>query len=296
MGRIVVLDIGGTAIKSGLIEDGVLHQRRETPSDAHLGGPHIMETAARIIQSYAGYSRIGISTASQVDSVQGVIRYANSNIPNYTGIRVRQQLEAAFGVPVAVENDVNSAALGEALFGAGKQAENGDFLCLTYGTGIGGAIVMGGQIYKGATFSAGEVGHIITHAGERDADGGWQGQGFYEKYASTTALVRSVQAVDPTLDNGRKIFGRLDDPGVKAAVDRWIDEVIYGLASLVHTFNPSLVVVGGGIMREEYIIHSLRQRIAGYIMPSFGGLRIMPAELGNDAGLLGVGHLAAAIG
>lgn len=290
--KIVALDIGGTAIKSGLFVDGMLQEKKETPSDALLGGQHIMETAMRIIEGYNGYERIGISTASQVDSDRGVIRYANRNIPNYTGVRVRELLQERFCVPVAVENDVNSAAYGEAVFGAGRDANNGDFLCLTYGTGIGGAIVLGGRIFKGTAFSAGEFGHMITHADVPRKGESWRTQGFYENYASTNALVRMAQEVDPNMDNGKVIFSNLANDNIRAVVDNWIIEIIFGLASLVHIFNPSLIVMGGGIMKEMYIIESIQSHLQEYIMPSYADVQVVAAQLGNEAGLYGISRLA----
>ena len=139
--RAAALDIGGTSIKSGVwtgVEDKT-EEVRETPTNAGLGGSYVMEQAVKILEGYSGYDAIGISTAGQVDSERGVIRYANENIPGYTGMEIRRILEERFSVPVAVENDVNAAAVGEGIFGAGAKAN--DFLCLTYGTGVGRASV-----------------------------------------------------------------------------------------------------------------------------------------------------------
>jgi predicted NBD/HSP70 family sugar kinase len=284
--RIAALDIGATTIKSGVIENGVLSAKMETPSDAHLGGPYLVETAKKIISGYSNFGRIGISTAGQVDSEQGIIRYANPNIPDYTGMKVREIFQTAFNVPVAVENDVNAAALGEAIYGIGKTVENKNFLCLTYGTGIGGAIVIDGKLFKGAASSAGEFGHIITHAVKN---------GYYENYASTRALVKKVQEIMPELDNGKKIFKNIDKPPVKEIIDNWIDEVLYGLVGLIHVFNPSLVVLGGGIMKDEYVVKSIQEKIFDYIMSSFHDVVLAPAALGNNAGLFGAGYLASLI-
>ena len=119
----IVLDIGGTAIKSGLYENGTLSEIRETATEAAAGGAHVVNRAKDIIASYRGicaFDRIGISTAGQVNPAEGTIIYANENIPGYTGTRLKDILEQEFQVPVDVENDVNAAAIGEASFGAGK--------------------------------------------------------------------------------------------------------------------------------------------------------------------------------
>ena len=210
-------------------------------------------------------------------------------IPDYTGTQFQKILQERFHVPVAVENDVNSAALGEAIFGAGKGKDS--FLCLTYGTGVGGAIIENKQVYHGSSFSAGEFGAIITHAEEKLA-GTDPFDGCYERYASATALVKMVSAVDPSLTNGRQIFANLERPEIKAVVNKWIDEIVLGLATLIHIFNPSCVVLGGGIMVQPYILEQIHARIPQMVMSSFAHVQISSAELGNSAGLLGAYYLA----
>lgn len=287
--KILVFDIGGTSIKYGYCQDGVLAEVKEIPTEAKKGGRHIMDTLVSLIGAQDGYDAIGISTAGQVNAQEGYIIYANENIPAYAGIQIRRELEERFHVPVAVENDVNAAAMGEAIYGAGRAYP--DFLCLTYGTGVGGAIVRDRKIYHGSSFSAAEFGAIVTHAEEK-LTGSSFFDGCYERYASTTGLVQMAKAYDPSLDNGRKIFARLDDPKVRELLDRWVDEIMLGLSSLTHIFNPACIVLGGGIMVQPLILELIREKIHRYIMPSFAHVDIRPAELGNSAGLLGAFYLA----
>lgn len=288
MKKIAALDIGGTSIKSGMWDETGLTDVREQDTNAKNGGTYVMERAIEILHSYRGFDAIGISTAGQVDSEKGCIRYANENIPGYTGMQVRDILQAEFQVPVAVENDVNAAATGEAQFGAGKAYD--DFLCITYGTGVGGAIVMDKKVYSGSMFSAGEFGGILIHPEARVK--GQPFSGCYEKYASTTALVRMAQEYSEGLDNGRKIFSRLEEPAVRLIVDSWIDEIVYGLISVIHIFNPSCIVLGGGVMAQPYIVGQVRAKTLLEIMDSFRNVELKAAELGNRAGLLGAVHLA----
>lgn len=287
--KILVFDIGGTSIKYGYCINNTLQEINETPTNAKNGGRHIIDTIISLIKEQDGYDAIGISTAGQVNSEKGSIIYANSNIPGYTGMQIREELEALFHVPVAVENDVNSAALGEAIYGAGRSFQN--FLCLTYGTGVGGAIIQDKTVYHGSSFSAAEFGAIITHSEKRKGKEDFY-DGCYERYASTTALVKEVMEYDSSLDNGRKIFAHIDDPHVQRILDAWVDEIVMGLATLTHIFNPSCIIVGGGIMAQPLIIEKIHQKMNQYIMPSFAHVKIMPAELGNSAGLLGANHLA----
>ena len=288
--KILVFDIGGTSIKHGYCIDNTLGEVRETPTNAKLGGRHVVDTIISLIKEEDGYDAIGISTAGQVNAEEGSIIYANSNIPNYTGMQIRKELEELFHVPVAVENDVNSAALGEAISGAGRDFDN--FLCLTYGTGVGGAIIQDKAVYHGSSFSAAEFGAIVTHSDERKGKTDFY-DGCYERYASTTALVKRAMEYDPSLDNGRKIFARIDEPQVMDILDAWVDEIMMGLATLTHIFNPACIIVGGGIMVQPLVIEKIHEKMEQYIMPSFSHVKILPAELGNSAGLLGAHHLAA---
>ena len=113
--KILVFDIGGTAIKYGICTNGHLEETKEYPTEAFRGGTHILNTICRLSEQYLPFDAIGISTAGQVNPDEGSIIYANSNIPDYTGTQFKRILQKLFHVPVAVENDVNSAALGEAV-------------------------------------------------------------------------------------------------------------------------------------------------------------------------------------
>ena len=137
--KILAFDIGGTEIKCAFCDENFnLTEKKSIPTNAHEGGERIIERILEIIKSCSGIDRIGISTAGQVNSVKGEIIYATDSIPGYTGTKIKEIIESETGIPTAVENDVNSAAIGEAVFGAAKGCES--FVCLTYGTGIGGAV------------------------------------------------------------------------------------------------------------------------------------------------------------
>lgn len=287
--RIAAVDIGGTCIKSGLWVNGTLTDIRERDTEAAQGASHVMHRVLEILEGYRDFQAVGISTAGQVNTEKGTITYANDNIPGYTGTNIREIVETHFHVPAAVLNDVNSAALGEAYYGAGKGHE--DFLCLTYGTGVGGAIVMGGQVYVGCSYSAGEFGGIVTHPEDRHPEEDMF-SGCYERYASTRALVGLVQSRFPQLHNGREIFARLEDSEVRALVTQWIREITYGLISLTHIFNPSLIILGGGVMEQEYVIGEVRRMLQEQLIPSFRNVDIQPAALGNIAGMLGAARTA----
>lgn len=284
--KILTLDVGGTAIKSALMNNGVMESPRETPSEAKQGGPVLLGNIQKVIDACESYDAIGISTTGQVDSEQGSIIYANENVPNYTGMRLKDILEEKYHKPVFVENDVNAAAIGEAYYGAAVGQK--EFLCLTYGTGIGGAIIMDGKVYGGAKGVAGEMGHILVHPNGRECACGLKG--CYEQYASCTALVRSSYEANPDWGSGRIIFKEFyaGKPQAEKIINDWIDEIMLGLVTLVHIFNPSCIVLGGGIMNEQYIIDRVNKLLKERIMPSYRCVEVKHAKLGNNAGLYGM--------
>lgn len=285
--KIACVDIGGTYLKTGLLENGALTDVAETPTCAQKGAEALLDTVAALVRAMPGAQRVGISTAGEVDPATGTIRLSD-NLPGYTGMPVKARLEAALGLPVAVVNDVNAAALGEYAFGAARGVNN--FLMVSYGTGVGGAVVVNGALYTGAGGSAGEFGGMLTHPEALDAAD--RGAGSYERYASTAALVALARAVDPALDSGRAVFARLAEPAVAAVVEAWAREVAVGLVGLIHAFDPAAVVLGGGIFREQLLRRRVPELVAPLLKPSFAACRLVGAALGNNAGLLGAGWLA----
>lgn len=285
--RIAALDIGGTAIKSAIWDGADTTELKEWDTNASLGGKCLMDSVKKIIKTYENIDAIGISTAGQVDTSDGSICYANENIPGYTGTKVKDILAEEFGVPVFVENDVNAAAIGELACGGAKGMD--DFLCLTYGTGVGGAIVQNGEVFHGSTYAGASFGGIVVHPEEL---GKGELSGCYEKHASATALVKAAMTVDSSLDNGRKIFDAIEKPEVRAVVDNWIDEVVYGLVTLIHIFNPTDIILGGGILSRSYVINNIKMRVFKYVYPQARGVRLHQAKLGNRAGLIGAAYMA----
>ncbi len=290
--RILTFDIGGTNIKYALSnEKFILTDKHTVPTEAQKGGQELVLKIISIIEQYENIDRIGISTAGQVDSENGIVVYSTDNIPYYTGMMVKKIIENKTGIPTFVENDVNAFAMGEAKFGAGKGKS--DFLCLTYGTGIGGALYLDNKLYKGMGCSAGEFGHMITHAGGKQCTCG--GEGCYECYASTKALLDSVNKRNSTQLNSFEIFEKenFSKPEIRSVIDQWIDEMIIGLINIIYIFNPPLIVLGGGIMNEDYVIDLIDRKIYNLLMENFRDVNIVRSKLGSDAALLGVAAEAA---
>lgn len=290
--KVLAFDIGGTAVKIGIInEKGEILESREVPTLAKEGGEALLKRILNIIGEYENIDRIGISTAGQVDVEKGRIIFASDNLPGWTGMEIKSRVEETYRIPTAVENDVNSAAIGEVYYGAAIGEKS--FLCLSYGTGIGGAILVNGEIYRGAFGSAGEFGHTITHVAGKDCSCG--GKGCYEAYASTSALVRNVkQELGLEEMDGKEIFKLLDqgNQNVKRILEDWLFEIIMGLVNFVHIFNPSLILLGGGIMMQSYIIEYIRSKLPEYLMPNYKQVKLVNAKLGNNAGILGAAYMA----
>lgn len=282
--RVVAIDIGGTAIKYGIYADSVIENTLEIETEAYKGGEHIFKKVCKIIDSFNDFEYIAISTAGQVNPKDGYIIFANENIPNYTGLQFKRRLEEIYKIPVFVENDVNAMALGEAKFGAGKKFQN--MLCLTYGTGIGGAIILNQELFYGANYSAGEFGSIVTHGDVKKREWGFF-DGCYEKYASVSALVKKAQEFDEKYKNGRIIFNDISKKEIENIINDWIDEVILGLVTIIHLFNPEIIILGGGIMEQEYVINRINTLIKNRIMPNYRKVIIKNAELSNTAGMYG---------
>lgn len=288
--KVLAIDIGGTAIKVCISdENGNIERYREFDTESEKGAKALVQKLIKIVEEYDDFSFIGISTAGQVNSNEGYIIYANDNLPGYTGTRLKDILEERFNIPVKVENDVNAAALGEKYFGAARKLD--DFLCITYGTGIGGAIIIDSKVFKGHNGIAAEFGHIITHPlGNRCS---CNNKGCYETYASTKALVEMAKHISPKYSNGRVIFQQFEksDYRICNLIDNWTFEVALGLVSLIHIFNPSTIVLGGGIMEQDTIVDMVDKKVKSMIMESFSDVKITKAQLGNKAGLLGAVYL-----
>lgn len=182
MTHYVAIDIGGTNIKYGLIDqEGQLVESHEMPTEAHQGGPHILQKTKDIVASYlekGPVAGVAISSAGMVDPDKGEIFYAGPQIPNYAGTQFKKEIETSFAIPCEIENDVNCAGLAEAVSGSGKGASV--TLCLTIGTGIGGCLIMDGKVFHGFSNSACEVGYMHMQ------------DGAFQDLASTTALVEYV--------------------------------------------------------------------------------------------------------
>jgi predicted NBD/HSP70 family sugar kinase len=262
--RISVFDIGGTWIKYALFDGEKLSEINYIPTEAHLGTGQMMEKVAEVLQiqlAEGSLNAVGISTRDQVDSSSGTILYDPPEVfPDYTGTCLPNLLRIALKephMPIAVENDANCAALAESLCGAAREYESS--ITMTFGTGIGGGIVLDGKIMHGCRYSAGEFGMMYLP----DQNGK---PVHWEQLASGQVL-----AENPEL---------------------WHHRIAMGIASAIHIFNPPCLVLGGGLMEDTLRFTEVRKNIYTLLAPEFDHLAVIPAQLGNRAGMLGAGILA----
>lgn len=284
MKKYVSIDIGGTAIKYGLItEDGEILRRGERKTESYKGGPSILKKTAEITEEFfktEEISGICISTAGMVDTKKGEIFHAASLIPNYTGTRFKAVLEERFHVPCEVENDVNCAGIAEYMSGAAMGSSVA--LMLTIGTGIGGSIIINGEVFHGFSNSACEVGYMHMLGSD------------FQTLGAASILSRKVaewKNERAEVWNGYHIFekAKKGDELCIRAIDEMTDVLGRGIANICYVINPEVVVLGGGIMaQEDYLREPIEEAVRMYLIPSIAKqTKIAFAKHRNDAGMLG---------
>jgi len=317
MGYTIGLDIGGTKVLGGVIDETgkVIHTgRRDTPREGGAALTQaIADVALELAQEFTIES-VGISVAGFVSADRKTI-LATPNIADWNGINLVQELTGRIGLPVVIENDGNAAAWGEFKFGAGRGKKN--ILMLTVGTGIGGGIVSEGKLMRGSFGVAAEIGHIRVVP--NGALCGCGALGCFEQYGSGTALLRHTrEAIEQRLSDGdsesvRAILAKGDGTvaGLKGsaiteaaregdalalAIFQTLGDYLgAGIVSLAIVLDPEAVIIGGGVVDAgDILLNPIRESVKRY-MP-FAGMHpypeIVAAQLGNEAGLVGAGDLA----
>jgi glucokinase len=284
------VDIGGTKIAVGLIDrNGFVLSRQDMPTQADRGPQHAVLRIAKALRSLLEASRgslvgIGIGSTGPVYPMTGEIGKLDFLL-GWEGFNIVQALSNAFRLPVAMENDADAAALGEAVWGAGRGAAR--LLYVTVSTGIGTGFVIDGNLYRGVDASHPEMGHhIIDPAGPLCSCGGC---GCWESLASGPAMVQWMN--DPAFTSAEEICAAAEKGHARAqeAVAREGRYLGIGMANLVTLFVPDVIALGGGVMKSRHMfwdpINASIRRICGYVPNE--KVKIIPAELGYQAGLVG---------
>ena len=305
------VDVGGTKIAAGVVDEAghVIEKLRvESPAADEAA---IVDAIAGLVAELASrhvLAAVGVGAAGYVDRDRSRVLFA----PNlaWRDVPLRAELEGRVSLPVVVENDANAAAWGEFCFGAGHDVD--DLMLVTVGTGVGGGLVLGGQLLRGAFGVAAEIGHLRVVP-----DGipcGCGQRGCFEQYASGTALVRETRAAaadrPPDAEHLISLAGgdptRIDGPMITDAaragdafardrlgeLGRWLGE---GIASLCAVIDPAVVAIGGGVGEaEELLLDPLRESFESHL-PGGGShptAEVRLATVGTDAGLIGAADLA----
>jgi glucokinase len=305
------IDVGGTKIAGAVVDaEGGIVARRLVPTESQEPASivsAIVKVARELNASAPATAAVGVGAAGLVDVKRGVILGA----PNlaYRNVPVRDTLSDRLGLPAIVDNDANVAALAEAMYGAGRDA--GDQIMITVGTGIGGGIIIDGRIYRGHYGVGAELGHIVI-----DPDGpvcGCGNRGCWEAVASGKAIGRlarqrveggagadilaavggDLDAITGELVGESAVAGNAFARDVLAEIGRYLG---IGFASIVNIFDPEVIVVGGGAAAGsgELLLAPARDAMLAHVLgPSWRTpVRVVPAMLGNDAGVVGAAQLA----
>ena len=298
MKNAVCFDIGGTFIKYGVINENgyiLFKDKFKTPLvNCRKTIPENLIAKINEIKKSWPINAAGISTAGEIDNVKGEVILSSDNLPQYTGAKLKYEIETNTGLKCYVENDVNSAALGEMWKGRGIGEDT--FICLTIGTGIGAGIIINGKLYRGRYGCAGEVGHMIIHEDGEKCNCGMNG--CYENYASTSALVRNCSlkmGINMEDLDGEKVMEMVKSGNkITAGIyDEFLNHIVTGLINLTRLFDPGLIIIGGGISAAgDYFFDELNKKYKNSILPFYAEhTKIVQAKLKNDAGLIGAGYL-----
>ena len=306
--QVIAVDLGGTKLAAGLVDPtGAVAGRVVEPTDLE-GEEALLAQLERVIGELVddAPAALGVGVPSTIDQRTGSA-VASVNIP-LADVDLRTRLSQRFGLPVLIENDGNAAAVAEHRLGAGRGA--GYVVMLTLGTGVGGGLILGDRLYRGAVGAAAELGHITLDLDGPACQGTCPGRGHLEAMASGLAadkLARRAAAERPEGDLGRaaaagrevdtRLLVELAEAGAGDAREV-LDHVGFhlgiGISDLVNVFNPERVVVGGGFAEAgELLLAPARQVVAERaLLPAREVVEIVEAELGADAGLIGAALVA----
>ena len=287
--QVIGIDLGGTAIKLGrFTPDGTCLQSLSVPTPQPATPEAVLAAIVEAIASVDPEQKsvaIGVGTPGPADA-SGRIALVAINLVNWRDVPLAEELEAKTGLPTIIANDANCAGLGEAWLGAGRRFNN--FILLTLGTGVGGAIILNGKLFVGHQGAAGELGLITLNPDGPPCNSG--NQGSLEQYVSVNAIRRST-GLEPAE------LGAMAQAGNSEALTFWQNygnKLGAGLASLIYVLTPEAIAIGGGVCASaEFFFPAALAEIERRVLPSSrAGLQLLCAELGNRAGMVGAAKLA----
>ncbi len=298
------IDFGGTTVKPGVVEDGKIIARiPPIQTKAHAGHESLLATIREAIEElrrqHPEVAAVGAGLPGMVDSINGRV-WQLSNVPGWEDVPLTALLEEWTGLPAAIDNDANAMAYAEWLYGAGRDGVN--VVCMTLGTGVGGGLILDRKLYRGSRLGAGEIGQMTIDP--NGPPGQYGNYGALEKYVGNRQIAERAQklyqeaGLTKSLEECSPVaLERAANGGDKIAHQVWAEigfAIAITLCDIVWLLNPDRIVVGGGVGRAgEYVFGPIRKVIEERTMKIFHeGLAIVPAALGNDAGMIGSAALA----
>jgi glucokinase len=292
--RTIGVDVGGTKIAAGVIDrEGGIGRRLERPTPVGSQEELLAGLDEAVEELLADdIAALGFGMPSTIDQRFGRV-VSSVNIP-LAGLDFRARMAERFSLPVGMDNDANAATIAEWRIGAGKGSS--DMVMLTLGTGIGGGLILGGKPYRGFVGAGAELGHMVIDYGGEPCGRGCDGHGHFEQYASGGAADRAAGKILGADSKARDLVeaARQGNEQAVEAMQEIGRRLGAGIGSLVNIFEPELVVIGGGFSSAlDLMLEPARQVVAQEALrPGRDLVRIVPAELGPDAGLVGAGFVA----
>jgi glucokinase len=308
-GEIIGVDLGGTKMLVGVLDadSKVLWEDREA-STGQTEDQLVELLVGEVEEARAareGIAAVGLGIPATIDHDKGIAVSA-VNLP-LENLPIRDLVGERTGLPVFVDNDATVAALAEHLYGAARGAENA--VMLTIGTGIGGGLILGGEVYRGSTGAGAELGHTVIEADGPRCQGNCPGRGCVETLASGTALGREGRAaaerepdsaLGAMLADGEEIDGKAvteaalsGDATARGVFDLVGSRLGVALTSFANIFEPEVFVIGGGVIAAgDLLLEPARRELAERALPPMKSIPIVAAELGADAGMIGAAAMA----
>lgn len=306
----LAVDLGGTNVRAALVDsDGTIRHLVSRPTLGQEGREAVIDRMAALVGEVVAHEKpeqeveVGVVAPGMIDPDAGVV-YFGPNIPDWHDIPLRDMLETRLNRRVYIGNDANCAALGESRFGSGHGSRNMIYIAL--GTGVGGGVISDGHIVGGKRGFGGELGHVsIDPTGPRCTCGGI---GCIESFVGGWAIVRDAELLvhslrsDELLRMSRSssitpemvaMAATAGDPGAKSIFNRAGRALAAGLGGLINTFNPELLVIGGGISKAgDLLLGPFGEALPSYTLPSiYAEVTIRESSLGLNTGIYGAGAL-----
>jgi len=283
------LDVGGTKIAAGVVDGrGRIERRveRRTPTESQ---DELLATLDEIVEQLLveGVAAIGFGMPSTIDQRAGRV-VSSVHVP-LGDFDFRDRMAERFSLPVALDNDANAAAIAEWKVGAGHGSSH--MIMLTLGTGVGGGLILDGKPYRGFVGAGAEIGHMVLEYGGERCSGNCNGHGHLEQVASGSAADRAAERILGPGTSGRELVGaaREGNEEARAAIAEIGRKLGAAIGSLVNIFDPEVVVLGGGFSqaRDLFLEPALESMREEALPPGRDRVRVVPALLGPDAGLVG---------